>query len=479
MYFRKAGRNEAVAASTRIKQLQFNLISKSSPYSILAAAFAATVQFLLLEAGLDSPLLDIWLASSLLIYLLALLLLRQFARKKEKYRADYAIAGQLLIAFAISIGLLWGSSGLIFIPLVDAQAQIVILVLTMAVVTAIALTLSYRHTIAIAFIVLVLVPLMVGIHISDGLAALAPYLSIFLLTFYLLLLVRFVLDTRGNLEQMLNKEAQSVHRLRELRDKAEHANRVSRDKSKFIANMSHEMRTPMHAILGFSDLGAKKSTSMSREKLQDYFLRINESGQRLLNLLDSLINLSNLEAGRMHFEIKNNDMTATIDSVIAQMRTELEERSVDVEVVSKLDVPVAQYDNDKLMLVIRNLLSNALKFSPIDSVISIVVEAASLPSMSTDSEQEYRPALSISVKDQGTGIAENELESIFDKLAQSSKKALSTGDSGLGLSICKEIIRHHDGTIVAHNNTAAGATFTFTIPIGDRYEAAGGGAPIG
>jgi signal transduction histidine kinase len=465
MYFRKAGQSQTVAASSRIKQLQYSLVFRSSPYSIIAAALAAVTQYFFLNVEVDSPLLDIWISGSLLVYFVGYLMLRLFARKRKKYPADYDIAGKFLLAFVIAIGLIWGSSGLFLLPLVDAQAQLIILILTMAVITEIASALSYRYKLALSFIALVMIPAMIGIYISDGLATLSPLLAVALLSFYLLLLIKLVMNTGSNVERMLKKEVKSGHRERELRDQSEQANQMSRDKSKFIANMSHEMRTPMHAILGFSDLGAKKSTSISREKLHDYFLRINESGQRLLNLLDALIDLSNLEAGRLDYQTKNNDMKSTIESAIAQMKPKLEERSISVDVISKLDVTMAHYDNDKLMQVLQNLLSNALKFSPIDSVISIVIEGASLPFLLSKEEQKSRPALSVSVVDQGVGIAENDLETIFDKLAQSSSKALRTGDSGLSLAICREIIQHHNGVITAHNNIAAGATFTFTIPL--------------
>ncbi|NNJ97048.1 MAG: HAMP domain-containing histidine kinase [Gammaproteobacteria bacterium] len=456
--------------SSRIKQLQFDLIFSSSPYSILAAVLAALTQFFLLKVSVDSPVLDIWIVGSLSIYLVGYLLLRIFAKRKERSRADYYTARQFLLVMVIMMGLSWGSAGLFLIPLVDIQAQLVILILTIAVVTETASTLSYKYKMAISFIVIVTAPMMVGIYIAGGLATAKPLLASFLVSFYMMFLIKYVMDTCRNVERMLTREVQSVNRERELRVKSEQANQVSRAKSEFLANMSHEMRTPMHAILGFSDLGANKSASISREKLQGYFFRINESGERLLNLLNALIDLSNLEAGRIHFQISKNDMRSTIDSVIAQMRPVLDERSIKVDIISRVDVTIAHYDNEKLMQVIKNLVDNAIKISPEGSVVSVVIEAASLPPVISAAEQKHRLALSVSVVDQGTGIAENELVSIFDKLAQSSKMAARTGEAGLGLSICKEIIQHHNGIIEAHNNDATGATFTFTIPLEDKHD---------
>ncbi len=470
MYYRKAEQSWAVATSSRIKQLQFDLVYRSSPYSILAAVLAALTQFIVLNVSYDSQLIDIWIVGLLAIYLTGYLLLRLFARQKAKYRADYDTAGKILLVTVTMMGLSWGIAGLVLLPLVDTQAQLVITIVTVAVVTEAASTLSYRYRIAIFFIVLVMAPMMMGIYISNGLATATPVLGIFLLSFYVVFLIKNVMDTYRNVEQMLEGEVQSMHRERELRVKSDEANHVSRAKSEFLANMSHEMRTPMHAILGFSDLGANKSESISREKLQSYFLRINESGQRLLNLLNALIELSNLEAGRMHFDISKNDMRSTIDSVIAQMRPVLDERSIKIDIVSKVDVTMAHYDNEKIMQVIKNLISNSVKFSPADRVIRIIIEGARLPSVAPGAEHEDRPALSVSISDQGTGIAENELESIFDKLAQSSKKAARTGEAGLGLSICKEVIQHHSGIIEARNNDTVGATFTFTIPVDDKHE---------
>ncbi len=242
-----------------------------------------------------------------------------------------------------------------------------------------------------------------------------------------------------------------------LRQEADAANLA---KSEFLANMSHELRTPMHAILSFSTFGEEKIDSINKKKIKQYFTNIRTSGERLLNLLNDILDLSKLESRHTDFNIHTHDLNATVEMAATEVSGLAHNRSLHIEVTPPPKPIVIEFDHGKILQVIRNLLSNAIKFSPEHGTIEIFFNSITLKADSGCSTAGFI----VNVKDQGVGIPEGELEEVFDKFVQSSKTKTGGGGTGLGLAICKEIIEGHGGTVWAKNNPNGGATFSFTLP---------------
>jgi signal transduction histidine kinase len=240
---------------------------------------------------------------------------------------------------------------------------------------------------------------------------------------------------------------------------ADHANL---SKSEFLANMSHELRTPMHAILSFSYMGVSKSESAERDKLMHYFVRIEQSGKRLLTLLNNLLDLSKMEAGRMDLDIRQEDILGIINAVVAEMDALIRQRQLQVHIIPPVLATIVPCDMDKMFQVITNLLSNAVKFTPEGTAITISIDAGQL--FIGDSEATI-DTIKVTVSDQGIGIPEAELKDVFDKFVQSSKTKTGAGGTGLGLAITKEIVEQHGGAIHAEANTEGGASFIFHLPV--------------
>ncbi|PHV09748.1 PAS domain S-box protein [Chitinimonas sp. BJB300] len=230
------------------------------------------------------------------------------------------------------------------------------------------------------------------------------------------------------------------------------AEAASRAKSEFLANMSHELRTPMHAVLSFAELGERRANHQSDEKLVQYFSRIRSSGQRLLQILNDLLDLSKLEAGKMSYDMKLLSIEPLLRELVEELTPMARTRGLSIDLQVALDLPQVNGDILRLGQVLRNLVGNALKFSPEGG--RIILRAAAADGF-----------LDLFVEDEGIGIPTEELGVIFDKFVQSSKTKTGAGGTGLGLAICHEIVSAHSGQISASNRIEGGACFHVRLPI--------------
>ena len=253
---------------------------------------------------------------------------------------------------------------------------------------------------------------------------------------------------------------------------AELANQV---KSGFLANMSHELRTPLHAVLSFARLGEERIRPSTDEKTNRYFQRIIEAGERLLALVSDLLDLSKIEAGRMQIDLQPGDLVQLLSEVAAEFDGVAEERGLHLQLPSPgMRAPV-MVDAARFSQVLRNVISNAIKFSPDGGLVRILAESASMARGRRAEDMEAPvDAWRIQVIDEGVGIPEDELESVFDSFVQSSKTRTGAGGTGLGLTICREIMAAHRGSISARNGEQGGAVFEIIVPRHDPAHAGSG-----
>ena len=272
-------------------------------------------------------------------------------------------------------------------------------------------------------------------------------------------LTRELSEHRDHLQELVSERTDSLNTA------LMQARAANQAKSEFLANMSHELRTPMHAILGFVELGTRRAQDASDSRLTQYFQRIDQSGERLLRLIDELLDLSKLDAGQMKLHPKQLDIFVLLKQVSAQLEPLLLERKLQLEIESPKGNPQLTGDENRITQVICNLLSNAIKFTPDGGTIRIELSESALPAGRRMDDTGSLQGISISFIDQGIGIPDGELESIFDKFVQSSATKSGAGGTGLGLAICRAIVAQHRGTIVAHNNPGRGARFVVTLPL--------------
>ncbi|MBN1864445.1 MAG: HAMP domain-containing protein [Victivallales bacterium] len=222
-------------------------------------------------------------------------------------------------------------------------------------------------------------------------------------------------------------------------------------KAVFFQNVSHELRTPMHGILSFARLGLKLNPSADPEKVSKYFKNINISAERLMRMIDSIMDLAKLESGRMTFHFQNANIILPFLHAEDELKAFIDEKQITlVKKIPEKELK-AWVDTDMILRVFRNLLGNAVKMSNPGSTIEIVFESG-------------QGVVRFSVLDEGPGVPDEDIQNIFDKFVQAGE-GKKRGGTGLGLSVCREIISAHNGSIRATNRDKGGACFSFEIPV--------------
>jgi PAS domain S-box-containing protein len=265
------------------------------------------------------------------------------------------------------------------------------------------------------------------------------------------------LETKGEKRSVSGKQviAGLIQDITKKVEQKEAVERASKAKSEFLSNMSHELRTPMHAILGYSEICASAAREGGSKDIEKYVNNITKAGERLLTLLNDLLDLAKMEAGRMEYKIERADLKDVVAHTLMELDPLIKAKNIEMQV--KLGQHTdAIFDKAHLIQVMINLVSNAIKFSSAGSRIGI--------DLSEERLGNGGQGLCCRVIDEGPGIPDAELECVFDKFIQSTKTKTGKGGTGLGLAICAHIINGHGGSIWAENAKPKGAAFTFVIP---------------
>ena len=228
---------------------------------------------------------------------------------------------------------------------------------------------------------------------------------------------------------------------------------ASRHKSEFLANMSHELRTPLNAIIGFSDVLEQRLFGELNERQADYTRDIASSGRHLLDLVNEILDLSKVEAGRMELEPSEFALADTIRGALAFVRERAVGHRIELGAAVPADLGTVVADERKVRQVLLNLLSNAVKFTPDGGTIDVRARRAG-------------GEVQVAVRDTGIGIAPEDQAKVFDEFQQVGRPSdRSREGTGLGLTLAKRFIELHGGRIWIESEVGTGTTFTFAIPV--------------
>jgi signal transduction histidine kinase len=265
----------------------------------------------------------------------------------------------------------------------------------------------------------------------------------------------FAQDIVDLLQTLANQSVlaiQNARLFREIADKSQQLEAASRHKSEFLANMSHELRTPLNAIIGFSEVLSEGMFGELNDKQAEYLTDILESGRHLLALINDILDLSKIEAGRMELDAAEFDLPGAIETTLLLMRERAGRKGIQVERAIGEGLAVVCADERKVKQVLLNLLSNAVKFTPEGGRIDVRAEAR-------DGMAE------ISVTDTGVGIAAEDQAAVFEEFRQVGASAKRVEGTGLGLALARRFVELHGGRIWLTSELGVGSTFAFTIPL--------------
>jgi len=247
---------------------------------------------------------------------------------------------------------------------------------------------------------------------------------------------------------------ENVRLITEIQEKSRELEIASKHKSEFLANMSHELRTPLNAIIGFADVLGQKMFGELNDKQSEYLVDIGTSGRHLLDLVNQILDLSKVEAGRMEFEPSVFAPAETVRASLAFIRDRAAAHGIQLTAEIPPDLPTVTADERKVSQILLNLLSNAVKFTPDGGRIGVRV---------TTSTEE----LVIAVIDTGIGIPIEDQPAVFEEFRQVGQRSdRSREGTGLGLTLAKRFVEHHGGRIWVDSEVGKGSTFSFTIPLG-------------
>ncbi len=435
----------------RVRAEQIRLVYLHSPTtsggSLVAGAFLIAV---LWDAVPHATLLS-W-GATLLVYQ---------ALRFYNYRRYMAAApdaahsrpwGRLYILSTTIAGCIWGSAGLLFyVP--HSTLSLVYLCLVLFGVASLTIpTLSLFSPAFYPLVILVLVPFILRSVASGSREHIALAIPLIIA---LVMSLTFGRRINELIDESIRRRFENQS-LTEIADRARlEAERSNRAKSRFLATMSHELRTPLNAIIGYSELMTQHPSRFSTEAAKDPLERILRAGRHLLNLINELLDLAKIEAGKTNFVYEDVDVPALVRDVVETTRSLADQNGNVVTVSCPTPVPLLHTDAKRLMQVILNLLSNACKFTERGRVDITIASA----------QHDGRTWLEVAVADTGIGIAREQTERLFEDFFQGDAATQRKfGGTGLGLAISRRICRAMGGDLTVASEPGKGSTFTARLP---------------
>ena len=256
---------------------------------------------------------------------------------------------------------------------------------------------------------------------------------------------------------------ENVRLFREIEEKSRQLEVANKHKSEFLANMSHELRTPLNAIIGFSEVLIDRMFGEVNEKQADYLKDIHESGRHLLSLINDILDLSKIEAGRMELEVSAFDLPSAISNAMTLVRERAQRHGIVLG--AEIDSGLGEFraDERKFKQIMLNLLSNAVKFTPDGGRVDVRAKRDTT-------------TVEIAVRDTGVGIAPEDQAALFEEFKQLGRDVMRKAEgTGLGLALTKKFVELHGGAIRVESAPGKGSTFSFSLPLAAAGRSASSG----
>ena len=282
------------------------------------------------------------------------------------------------------------------------------------------------------------------------------------------LILRTVTDYKNNLENKVEIRTAELKIARdELSKTVDLLQAEQQVQNRFFTNISHEFRTPLTLILGPVKQIAER---LKDEKLKDQLGVVYKNANRLLGLVNQLLDISKLKSHKMNLQTMPQDIIAFLRDIVLSFSSYAERKRITLKLNSTVDELIVYLDKDKMEKIITNVLSNAFKFTPEDGKVEVIVKYKSSSSFSLMSDELKKDFVEILIRDTGIGITEDKMPNIFDRFYQvDSSHTRDQEGTGIGLSLTKELVELHKGTIKVESTEGKGTTVTIKIPLGKEH----------
>jgi len=246
---------------------------------------------------------------------------------------------------------------------------------------------------------------------------------------------------------------ENVRLFKEIEEKSAQLEVANKHKSDFLANMSHELRTPLNAIIGFSEALMERMFGEVNDKQADYLKDIHESGRHLLSLINDILDLSKIEAGRMDLELASFHLPTALSNAMTLIRERAQRHGIELGLEVDQQLGEFQADERKFKQIMLNLLSNAVKFTPDGGRVDV-------------SARKFDGQIEVAVRDTGIGIAPEDQAVVFEEFKQVGRDQMRKAEgTGLGLALTRRFVELHGGAIRLESTPGKGSTFTVSLPL--------------
>jgi signal transduction histidine kinase len=266
----------------------------------------------------------------------------------------------------------------------------------------------------------------------------------------------FASETIELLQTFASQSALAIRNARlykELEEKTRQLEAANRHKDDFLASMSHELRTPLNAVIGFSEVLVERMFGDLNDKQEEFLHDILASGRHLLSLINDILDLAKIEAGRMELDPEDFDLASAIDNALVLIRERALRKGLTLDTAVDPGLGVVRADQRKIKQVLLNLLSNSVKFTPEGGRVTLAAHR-------------HLTHVEIAVSDTGIGIAPGDQEAVFEEFRQIESDYVKKQEgTGLGLTLARKFVELHGGRIGVKSELGKGSTFSFTLPI--------------
>jgi signal transduction histidine kinase len=265
-------------------------------------------------------------------------------------------------------------------------------------------------------------------------------------------------EANGRLKDEVSERERAPREMREAKEAADTANKA---KSAFLANMSHELRTPLNAVIGFSELLEQQIFGTLNDKQRTYVGNVLVSGRHLLQLVNDILDISKVEAGRMDLVYERTPIGSIVDVVRGVIGAVATKRGINLDVALPPGLPDVYIDPGRIKQVLYNLISNAIKFTPRGGAVRLAARADAR-------------SLVVSVSDTGIGIARADLPRLFREFEQLAQpNGTRPEGTGLGLALSRRLVELHGGRVEVESELGRGSTFSVHLPLKSPDETTG------